>query len=177
MKKNSYPVKKKRNTYEKPAPYSATTKTIPQIPILSWLRSHAPITIDKRLVLDGIVFKENPVQRIFQRLQSTVAFRRLQLTLPNSNAVPAHLSQLALLLPVAFTITVYLVFPKNNISFRQMPVLAIMPVPETTVYKNTGTIFAHYNIRMTGQAWMVYPKAKTFSKKIFTHNYLRPCIL
>ena len=67
-KKEFISSKKKRNTYEKPAPYPATTKTIPQIPILSWLRSHAPITIDKRLVLDGIVFKVNPIQGILQRL-------------------------------------------------------------------------------------------------------------
>ena len=98
----------------------------------------------KVAITDGVVFKVDGIERIFQRSECLQSDGRLELTLPNDDCVPSHLGQLHQSLLIPCFVPFYFVFPKLGIGFRHFKSLAVvMPVPETTVDEDAGSVFSH----------------------------------
>ena len=103
---------------------------------------------------------------------------RLQLTLPNSDAVPTHLCQFLLLFLVPFLVPLNLLLPKVGIRLWHPEVLAsIVSMPKASVDKHARAVLAQYNIRMARQARIVQPVSEALSPQIFAHKNLRLRVL
>ena len=109
-----------------------------------------------------------------KRLQSLLTLRGFQLTLPNSDTVPAHLCQFALFLLVTFLIPSDLIYPELPIGMRNPTALRVhnhiihltssirhpwqrhvVSMPEAAIHKDTRPVFPQHQVRMSGQPPMI----------------------
>ena len=89
-----------------------------------------------------------------------------QLTFPDSNAMPSHVSKPLLLLNVPLPVAVYLPLPEVDICFRHPEEAAsLVPVPEAAVDKYHRMVFAQHDVGMSGQTWVVQPEPVTTSEE------------
>ena len=65
------------------------------------------------------------VQRERNRLQRFFTFRRLQFALPHRDAMPSHLCQPPLFLPVTFLVPADLRYPEVTIRIRNLATLGV----------------------------------------------------
>jgi hypothetical protein len=128
--------------------------------------------------MDGMVLEIDAVEGEGQRLQGLVPLIGFQFTLPNGDAMPAHLCQLPLLPYVTFPVPVDFPCPKLHVGPRHLKVLAsLMPMPEATVDEDTRAVLAKYNVGMPGQPRIVEPVAKSPPSQVFAHKQLRLRVL
>lgn len=91
------------------------------------------------------------VKREGQGAQGGLARLALQLTFPHCDAMPAHLGEFLLHLFVTLLVSCNLPNPKVGVGLGHPELLAFMPMPKTTIYKNAGSILSKYQIRTSWQ--------------------------
>ena len=92
--------------------------------------------------------------------------------------MPAEEAELDAFLYVALFVTFYLLLPELAIAlWRYVVPAAFVAVPEATVYKDDGPVFAQDNVGCAGQALDVYAVAVAMGVQITSHNQFRFCIL
>lgn len=109
-----------------------------------------------------------------KRFKRIVSFVGFQLTFPYNDYMPSHLCQLPLFFLIPFLIPLNLFLPEVRIRLRHPEVLTtIMPMPKAAVDKHTRAILSQYNIKVTGEAWVVETVAEALLPQIFAYMYLR----
>ena len=128
--------------------------------------------------LNLMVFKEDVVEGVFERLQRLFSYFGLQLTFPYGDAVPAHACQFVLLFLVAGLVAFYFRLPKVGaaLGHHEIPT-TLMAMPETAVDKEDRSILSHHDVRMPRQAWMVQPVSESMGKQIAPHQEFRLGVL
>ena len=125
-----------------------------------------------------VVFEEDVVEGVFERLQRLFSYFGLQLTFPNCDAVPAHACQFVLFFLVAGLVAFYLRLPEVCPTLRHHEILAtLVAMPKATVDKDDSSILSHHDIRMPRQAWMVQPVSEPMGKQIAPHQDFRLGVL
>ena len=88
--------------------------------------------------------------------------------------MPSHSGKLVLLLNVAGPVAFNLRFPELRVCLWQHVVSApLVSMPEASVDEDARAVFAHYDIRMTGQTRMVQPIAEATAEQEFPDRDLR----
>ena len=132
-----------------------------------------------------MILQPNLIQGEGQRLQRLLPDLRLQLTFPNSDAMPTHIRQHLLLLNIPLLISSDLRHPELPISLRNLATLRIlslrkihmMAVPKASVNKNARSIFPQHQIRMSWQLWRIKPLSESSLPQSSAHNHLRLRVL
>lgn len=125
-----------------------------------------------------MVLKKQVVEREDKRTERPFPFLRPELTLPDGDAVPAHLCQLLLLLAVAFLVAVDFLGPEVNVCPRHTEVLAaLMPMPEAPIDEHARPILAQNDVGMAWQPWVVQPVSEPLTPQELAHDYLRLRVL
>ena len=92
--------------------------------------------------------------------------------------MPPHRGKLALFFNVAGSVPFNLRFPELRVCLWQDEIPAIiMPTPEASVHENACAVFAHNDIGMTRQAWVVQPISETSAEQKLPHHNLRSGVL
>ena len=87
--------------------------------------------------------------------------------------MPAEAAQLDTFFYVSLAVAVNLLLPEFGVCLGHYKVLAsFVAVPEATVDKDDGAVFAQYNIGCAGQEFDIYPVAVTVGVQITAHNHL-----
>ena len=88
--------------------------------------------------------------------------------------MPSHSGKLVLLLNVAGPVAFNLRFPELRVRLWQHVVSApLVSMPEASVDEDARAVFAHYDIRMTGQTRMVQPIAEATAEQEFSDRDFR----
>ena len=120
---------------------------------------------------DNMLFQPNLIKRESQRFQYLLPFRWPQLTLPDGDAMPPHLSQSLLRLNITLLVPLDLRLPKLPIRIRY-PTAPLMPMPKTSIHKDTSPVFSQHQIRMSRQSRRIKPISESPTPKPFPHNHL-----
>lgn len=100
------------------------------------------------------------------------------MTLPHDNNPPVVSFKQHDFLDVPFPVIPNLLHPEIRIRLRNHKLAAaLMPVPETPVYKYTGAVFRQHDIRRARQRLDIGPIPVTEPVQFLTQLHLRPCIL
>ena len=103
-----------------------------------------------------MVIEKYAVEGEGKTFQRPLPLRFPELTLPYSDAMPAHFCQFLLLLFVAFFVPDYLLPPKFRICLWQLKIFAsVVAVPKTTVDKDARAVFPQHQIGMPGEPRVV----------------------
>lgn len=92
--------------------------------------------------------------------------------------MPAEAAQLDAFFYVALFVAVNLLFPKLGVALGYYKILAsFVSVPEATINKDNGAVFAQYYVGGAGQAFDVYAVAVAVGVQIMSHDQLGLCVL
>ena len=95
----------------------------------------------------------------------------LQLTFPNSDAMPAHACLLVLFFLVTGLVAFYLRLPEVGTAIGNFEVTAIfMPVPETSIDEDDCAVLAHHDVGTPRQPRMVQSVPESMGKQVATHQ-------
>ena len=120
------------------------------------LRCHHWLFLWYLILLDSPVLQKNLIECICQRFQCIFSFDWFQLAFPNGDRMPAHSGKFMLNFQISFLVPLYFVDPKLCIGFWNGIILAtLMPMPETTIYKDTSSVLPHHYVWFPRQSWMV----------------------
>ena len=125
---------------------------------------------------DNMLFQPDLIKRESQRFQCLLPFRWLQLTFPDGDAMPPHLSQSLLRLNIPLLVPLDLRHPKLPICIWYLTT-SLMPMPKASIHKDTSTIFSQHQIRMSRQSRRIKPISESPTPQLFPHNHLRLRIL
>ena len=105
-------------------------------------------------------------ERMVEGVEGLFPVGGFQLTFPDSNAMPSHVSKPLLLLYVPLSVAVNLPLPEVDICFRHPEEAAsLVAVPEAAVDKDYRMVFAQHDVGMSGQTWVVQPEPVTTSEE------------
>ena len=112
-------------------------------------------------------------ESLFKRCESLLSYRWLELTFPNSDAVPSKCRELVNCTGVPGFVASDFVLPEGNIALGHAECLAsVMTMPETSIDENACCIFSHDEVRMAWQTGIVEPIPESMGKKIASYNQL-----
>jgi hypothetical protein len=74
---------------------------------------------------------------------------------------------------VHLLVPVYFCLPKICPGRRQFEEMAVVPVPETAVRKNCGTVLREDNVRLAGQSAIMQPKSEAKAVETFPNYHFR----
>ena len=95
------------------------------------------------------------------------------MSFPDNDCVPAEEAELDAFLYVALFVAFYLLLPELTIALWQYEVFAVfVAVPETTVDKYCGLVFAQDNVGCAGEPANVDPVAVTARVQVTAHEHL-----
>lgn len=85
--------------------------------------------------------------------------------------MPAHSGKFPVLLFVSFAVMINFIEPKMRVGLGDNKIFAtFMPMPKTTIDKNTCAVFSQNNIWMSWQSRIVKPIAETLAPQIFANK-------
>lgn len=129
-------------------------------------------------VCDGVVLQIDVVERESEGFERLVTLILLQLALPDGDAVPAHAGELLLLLAVALTVASDLLLPEVGVGLWHLEKLAVlMAMPEATIDKDASAVFPQYEVRVTGEPWVVQAIAEPTVPEEMPHEQFRLGVL
>lgn len=113
------------------------------------------------------------VERESERFERLVTLILFQLALPDGDAVPAHAGELLLLLAVALTVASDLLLPEVGVGLWYLKKLAVLvAMPEAAVDEDASAVLPQYEVRMTGEPWVVQAIAEPTAPEIMSHQQL-----
>ena len=129
---------------------------------------------------------------MLQRRQRMVAHGRFQFTLPHRNAVPSHLCQFLLCLPVTLYVSCYLPRPIlpvgiwNPAALRILNIVIplairregrdeayIVPMPEASIHEYARPVLPLHQVWVSRQPLMIQPIPESSTPQPTAHNNLR----
>ena len=114
------------------------------------------------------------MQQVLQFGKCGLACLGFELTFPNDDGVPPHLSQLGTTLQVALLIACDFLCPKLRIALGHHEVSAsLVPMPEASVYEYHRAVLAHHDIGRARQPLHVHPVAESPAMEVSPHRHLR----
>ena len=136
----------------------------------------------RRLRVEGVchrfawtqVVEVGLVQQMLQFGKSSLACLGLELTFPDDDGVPPHLSQLGTTLLVALLIACYFLCPEVRVALGHHEVSAsLVPMPEASVYEYHRAVLAQYDVGRARQTLHVHPVAESPAMEVSPHRHLR----
>lgn len=99
--------------------------------------------------------------------------RTFELTLPNSDDLPAEFAKFAGMFPIIGNIALKLFLPPLRSGFRDSGTFTpLMPMPETAVNKNNGFVFRQDDVRFARQVFDVFSESVTGAVQHGAHQHL-----
>ena len=109
-----------------------------------------------------MVVQENAVERVLQCSKCLLPEFRFQLAFPNSDAVPAKLSQQFLVSQVTLFVSCDFCRPEVSVGLWHLKRLAtIVTMPEAAIDKDAGAVFPHHEVGMPWQSFVKQAVSKS----------------
>ena len=108
-------------------------------------------------------------------MKSLTAFKKLfiELTFPDDDGVPPHLSQLGAPLLVALLVACDFLCPEVRVALGHHEVSAsLVPMPEASVYEYHRAVLAQYYVGRARQPLHVHPVAESPAMEVSPHRHL-----